>query len=136
MSASSGAVKRENTEPLLLPEPLTSCCCTDKKRQRWRKICDPGTAFIYTKPRHQHKLWGSDFRGRVKTLDLVILLLSSKRFTSDENQQIASLLMNRKVVCVGFHLASAGVAMSVWTPMAMGTPPQRMLPSSSDTATL
>lgn len=79
---------------------------------------------------------GVDFRGRVKTLDLVIVLPSSKRFTSDENQQIASLLMNRKVVCVGFHLASAGVAMSVWTPMAMGTPPQRMLPSSSDTATL
>lgn len=34
------------------------------------------------------------------------------------------------------YLARAGVAMSVWTPMAMGMPPQRMLPSSSDTAML
>lgn len=34
------------------------------------------------------------------------------------------------------YLASAGVAISLWTPMAMGMPPQLMLPSSSATATL
>lgn len=37
---------------------------------------------------------------------------------------------------VGLYLASAGVVMSVCTPMAMGIPPQRMLPSSSATAAL
>lgn len=36
----------------------------------------------------------------------------------------------------GLYLASAGVVMSVCTPMAMGIPPQRMLPSSSATAAL
>lgn len=60
-------------------------------------------------------------------------------FRTDGMQQNSGGRMCRLVLAeagAGRYLASAGVAMSVWTPMAMGMPPQRMLPSSSATAML
>lgn len=69
---------------------------------------------------------------RMCKCDLTFQLL----YTSYQDLSLDLFQVPHLRVSIQSYLANAGVAISDWTPMAMGMPPQLMFPSSSATATL